>query len=258
MEGSRYVVKEWRSENDYEGIAHRFANIGEAIGKAEALGKLHFDAYDEGGRWYPVQRGPDGTWSPVLTLAERFEREDAAKHAIHTSNMAARSDGRSIEAMEPNAARQMAREDLQDLREIQLQPRLNGAALTIADNISNPAYKAEFERRDFEAAKAVGLMALSVKHCESGAASTSATVEQEHMRQAARDVLTPHEKAVIEQSRAILNDKALGDQFTESALRELEARLRSDRARAGGVQAAPIRKPEQQFNAEVQRSGRER
>jgi hypothetical protein len=193
MEGSRYVVKEWRNASDYEGIAHSFADIGKAIAKAEALGKLNFDGYDESEKWYPVRREQDGTWSPCVTVAESLEREDAAEQAIQTRNMAARADGRSIEAMG-----------------------------------------------------------------HSGSASTSAATEQEHTRQAARDALTPREKAVLEQSRAMLTGKSLGEQFTTAALRELEVRLRSDRALAGRMQAAPIRKSEQQFNAEVQRNGRER
>lgn len=193
MEASRYVVKEWRNVNDYEGIAHSFADIGEAIGKAEALGKLNFDGYDESGKWYPVRRDQDGAWAPCLTVAERIEREDAAEHAIQTRSMAARADGRSLEAMG-----------------------------------------------------------------QSGSASTGEAREQEHTCQAAHDSLTPREKAVLEQSRAILTWKGLGEQFTANALRELEVRLRSDRALASRMQAAPIRKSEQQFNAEVQRNGRER
>lgn len=193
MEGSRYVVKEWRNASDYEGIAHSFADIGKAIAKAEALGKLNFDGYDESGKWYPVQREQDGTWSRSLTVAERLEREDAVEHAIQARNMAARADGRSIEAM----------------------------------GQGRPA-------------------------------STTAVREQEHKRQAAGDALTPREKEVLEQSRAILNGRALGDQFTADALRELEVRLRRDRAPADRMQAAPFRKSEQQVNAEAQRNGRER
>ncbi len=67
--------------------------------------------------------------------------------------------GRGIEGMEAEAAQQMARDDLQALRTIKRQDRLDDAAAVIADNMRNPAYKAEFERQDFEAAKAVELIA---------------------------------------------------------------------------------------------------
>lgn len=193
MDGSRYVVKEWRSESDYEGIAHSFADIAKAIGKAEALGKLSFDGYDESGQWYPVRREQDGTWSPCLTVAALLALEDAADHALQTRNTAARVDGFSIEA--------------------------------------------------------VG---------QSASVSPSTAIEQGHTRQAAHDALTPHEKAVLEQSKTILNGKALGEQFTAAALRELEVRLRSDRALSSRMQAAPIRTSEHQVNAAVQRSGLER
>lgn len=193
MEGARYVVKEWRSENDHEGVAHSFSAIGKAIGKAEALGKSHFDAYDETGKWYPVQRAQDGTWSPGLTVAERIGLEEASVHAVQPHNMAARADGRSTEAIGQNAS-----------------------------------------------------------------ASTNAAREHERTGEGARDALTPHEKAVLEQSRSILSSKSLGEQFTAAALRELEVKLRSDRAPASRVQAAATRKAEHQFDAEVQRKGRER
>jgi hypothetical protein len=193
VERSRYVVKEWRNASDYEGIAHGFADISMAIDKAEALGKLNFDGYDESGKWYPVQRAQDGTWSRCLTVAEDLALEEAAGHAIQTRNMATRADGRSIEAMG-----------------------------------------------------------------QIGPASAGAAMEQENTSQVARDALTPREKAVLEQSRAMLDGKALGAQFTAEALRELEVRLRSNRAPAGRMQAAPIRNSEHQFNADVQRNGRER
>lgn len=49
------------------------------------------------------------------------------------------------------------------------------------------------------------------------------------------DALTPHEQTVLDNSRAILNSKALGEQFTEAALRELEAKLRGERVYIGEV-----------------------
>lgn len=49
------------------------------------------------------------------------------------------------------------------------------------------------------------------------------------------DALTPHEQTVLDNSRAILNSKALGEQFTEAALRELESKLRGERVYIGEV-----------------------
>lgn len=49
------------------------------------------------------------------------------------------------------------------------------------------------------------------------------------------DALTPHEKTVLDSSRAILNAKALGDQFTDAALRELESKLRGERVYVGEI-----------------------
>lgn len=49
------------------------------------------------------------------------------------------------------------------------------------------------------------------------------------------DALTPHEKTVLTNSRAILDAKALGEQFTEAALRELEAKLRGERVYVGEI-----------------------
>jgi hypothetical protein len=49
------------------------------------------------------------------------------------------------------------------------------------------------------------------------------------------DALTPHEKTVLDTSRAILNEKALGEQFTKAALRELEAKLRGERVYVGEI-----------------------
>lgn len=49
------------------------------------------------------------------------------------------------------------------------------------------------------------------------------------------DALTAHEKTVLDNSRAILNSKTLGDQFTEATLRELEARLRGERIYVGEI-----------------------
>lgn len=52
--------------------------------------------------------------------------------------------GRGIEGMTAEAARQMARDDLQDLRTIKRHDRLEAASAVIAENMRNPAYKVEF------------------------------------------------------------------------------------------------------------------
>lgn len=49
------------------------------------------------------------------------------------------------------------------------------------------------------------------------------------------DALTQHERTVLDNSRAILNAKALNEQFTDAALRELEARLRGERVYVGEI-----------------------
>ena len=49
------------------------------------------------------------------------------------------------------------------------------------------------------------------------------------------DALTAHEKTVIDNSRNILDSKALGDQFTQAALRELESKLRGERVYVGEI-----------------------
>ncbi|MBC7602695.1 MAG: hypothetical protein H7255_08560 [Ramlibacter sp.] len=49
------------------------------------------------------------------------------------------------------------------------------------------------------------------------------------------DALTAHEKTVLDSSRTILNSKALGDQFTQAALRELESKLRGERVYVGEI-----------------------
>ena len=49
------------------------------------------------------------------------------------------------------------------------------------------------------------------------------------------DALTAQERTVLDNSRAILNSKALGEQFTEAALRELEAKLRGERVYVGEI-----------------------
>lgn len=49
------------------------------------------------------------------------------------------------------------------------------------------------------------------------------------------DALTAHEKTVLDSSRAILDSKALGDQFTQAALRELESKLRGERVYVGEI-----------------------
>ena len=47
------------------------------------------------------------------------------------------------------------------------------------------------------------------------------------------DALTRHEKSVLDNSRAILNTKALGATFTEATLNQLESRLRGERVYVG-------------------------
>ncbi len=49
------------------------------------------------------------------------------------------------------------------------------------------------------------------------------------------DALTVQERTVLDNSRAILDSKALGDQFTAAALKELEAKLRGERVYVGEV-----------------------
>ena len=84
-------------------------------------------------------------------------------------------------------------------------------------------------------------------------ANVITAVEQEHKRDQPRepartpaepvaqrkhidgDALTAHEKTVLDNSRAILDSKALGDQFTQAALRELEAKLRGERVYVGEI-----------------------
>lgn len=65
----------------------------------------------------------------------------------------------SFDDMEPDVAREWARFDLEDLRKIKTQERLADAAVAIHANMKNPDYKAEFERLDSEATKAVELLA---------------------------------------------------------------------------------------------------
>lgn len=82
-----------------------------------------------------------------------------AERAIGARSHDAKSEGRTIESMEPEAARRMAVEDLEDLRKIKMPERLDDAAVVIQDNMRNPAYKAEFERLDAEAAISVEILA---------------------------------------------------------------------------------------------------
>ena len=49
------------------------------------------------------------------------------------------------------------------------------------------------------------------------------------------DALTVQEKTVLDHSRAILDAKALGEQFTQAALRELESKLRGERVYIGEI-----------------------
>nr|WP_317623844.1 LPD7 domain-containing protein [Acidovorax sp. SUPP3334]BDH38353.1 hypothetical protein AVHM3334_23140 [Acidovorax sp. SUPP3334] len=49
------------------------------------------------------------------------------------------------------------------------------------------------------------------------------------------DALTTHERTVLDNSRAILDSKALGEKFTKAALDELEAKLRGERVYVGEV-----------------------
>jgi hypothetical protein len=66
-----YRVKEYQGPEDYDGIEHRFEKLDDAIAKAEALGKTNIDAYDETGKWHPVERGDDGEWRHGKSLAEQ-------------------------------------------------------------------------------------------------------------------------------------------------------------------------------------------
>jgi len=85
--------------------------------------------------------------------------EVAAERAISTRSQEAQSEGRTVKDMEPEAARRMAVEDLEDIRKIKMHERLDDAAIVINSNMKNAAYKAEFERIDPEAANAVTLLA---------------------------------------------------------------------------------------------------
>lgn len=49
------------------------------------------------------------------------------------------------------------------------------------------------------------------------------------------DALTVQERTVLDSSRAILDSKALGEKFTEAALRELESKLRGERVYVGEI-----------------------
>jgi len=49
------------------------------------------------------------------------------------------------------------------------------------------------------------------------------------------DALTIHEKTVLDNSRAILDSKALGEKFTKETLRELESKLRGERVYVGEI-----------------------
>lgn len=49
------------------------------------------------------------------------------------------------------------------------------------------------------------------------------------------DALSPQERTVLDNSRAILDAKAMGEQFTQAALQELEARLRGERVYVGEI-----------------------
>lgn len=60
----------------------------------------------------------------------------------------------------------------------------------------------------------------------------SAAAQTKHVN---GDALTHHEKTVLENSRAILDSKALGEQFTKAALTELESRLRGERVYVGEI-----------------------
>ncbi len=71
---SYYVVKEYRGTEDYEGVEHRFEKLDDATAKAETLGKMNMNAYDEAGNWHPVARGEDGRWMRRETVAEHFRR----------------------------------------------------------------------------------------------------------------------------------------------------------------------------------------
>ncbi len=100
---------------------------------------------------------PDFTPEANASYAEN--RAIAAEQAIGARNQDARKGGRDIEDIDPEAARRMAHKDLDDLRKLEPSERLYGAAIVIHDNMRNAAYKNEFQRIDFETAKAVELLA---------------------------------------------------------------------------------------------------
>lgn len=106
--------------------------------------------------------------------------------------------------------------------------------------------------RGYEPREADKQMLAELQH-RTKPANVITAVEQEHKRDQPRepirpptepvaqrkhidgDALTAHEKTVLDNSRAILDSKALGDQFTQAALRELEARLRGERVYVGEI-----------------------
>ncbi|MDR7380422.1 hypothetical protein J2X19_005129 [Rhodoferax ferrireducens] len=67
---------------------------------------------------------------------------------------------------------------------------------------------------------------------EIGKPQTEAAPQRKHID---GDALTAHEKTVLDNSRTILDSKALGDQFTQAALRELESKLRGERVYVGEI-----------------------
>lgn len=117
----------------------------------------------------------------AMSLAAIRERSrDAASEGVKVERvdgeLKVTQPGRGIEGIDAETAQRMAREDMEDLRRIKQQDRLDDAATAIAENMRNPAYKAEFERIDFEAAKAVELLAAQSGEKVTPAAQKDATM----------------------------------------------------------------------------------
>ena len=89
------------------------------------------------------------------------------------------------------------------------------------------------ETRDRKPANNIAVVERELKRDEPREPSTrTAAPQPKHID---GDALTAHEKTVLDNSRTILNSKALGEQFTAAALHELEAKLRGERVYVGEI-----------------------
>ena len=146
----------------------------------------------------------------------------AAERAIGARSRDAQSEGRTIEGMEPEAARRMAAEDLEDIRKIKMHERLDDAAVVIHDNMKNQAYKAEFERIDAEAANAVKLLATQAGERMVPEASQQATMT---LDDATLERLAAVRERDAEEARKTLGLSRDGNQVSEKFVADLDARM---------------------------------